>query len=444
MKTPRLAGLIILAILGSRCVNPNAMPREDGAADSSPAATAGGDGPSSPPVPTTPVAGSAPADPCTAVGARRCANGPVVQACAAAGAWVPTEICESTCVAGACQGPCQARRIHCGPHETPEVCNDEGAWLQGPACPDACTGQGQCSGVCRPGSRICGADNLTLLVCDLNGAWVARPPCRTGCVEGACAGPCAAGDRKCGVNGLPAHCSSLGIWESEAACATRCLGAGLCQDCIAGAKSCADDKKTPRTCNSTGRWTLDPSPCAVACAGAGQCGVCEAGASQCAGNSPQECGPDGQWRAPGSACLHSCIDGRCSRVCAANENRCETNVAQRCSADGQTWNDDQRCPFGCDDGAPICKPDNCKESDLACKGRGSSCTADNQCSNNSCILGRCCTGLCKSTGLVVADPSDCASNSAQACEYCCPDSLSCATTRYCGVGVICGRQLVCY
>jgi hypothetical protein len=151
---------------------------------------------------------------------------------------------------------CTPGSKHCGTNQTPETCNAEGEWVaDAMACPNVCSGMGACTGECKPGSKRCsGAGNLTTQTCDENGAWVSGPVCPNVCSSGSCGGDCMPGAKRCGANNTPQTCGPMGTWEPAAmACQFICTGAGECTgDCKPGAKQCLGT--IPQICDQNARW----------------------------------------------------------------------------------------------------------------------------------------------------------------------------------------------
>lgn len=157
---------------------------------------------------------------------------------------------------------------------TVQAC-DGTQWTDEQTCPHLCIGEGECYGVCEPGTNRCSTDNGTL------------PP-----------------------SYHSQTCNPQGQWVTVQSCTGACMGDGLCVGvCIPTATRCSN--LNVQTCNAQGLWATsevcaDDSPC-----GSGFCGGCPAGAKRCTGtgpNSPSERCYFGAWDLP-STC--DCLNGSC-------------------------------------------------------------------------------------------------------------------------------------
>jgi len=69
-----------------------------------------------------------------------------------------------------------------------QQCDLSGIWQDTAPCPFACTGSGDasaCAGMCKPGTRSCGASNAPVL-CDVMGMNQTQAPCDNACLDGVC------------------------------------------------------------------------------------------------------------------------------------------------------------------------------------------------------------------------------------------------------------------
>ena len=230
--------------------------------------------------------------------------------------------------------------------------------------------------MCKPGTKRCsGANNLTTQTCDENGAWVNGMVCPNLCSSGSCGGVCMPGTKRCGANNVQETCSPMGTWEPGMTCPFICSGTDCVGECKPGAKRCS--ALVPQECDLSARWqsmpacpeplhptapapatvpparnaaaATPPKPaappaatcasetCPFVCQGSGVCGgQCVPGRRQCVGTTPQVCSTDGMWmNTTGNECLKAvgatcgggseCMSGDCvDGVCC--ENACGGNV----------------------------------------------------------------------------------------------------------------------
>jgi hypothetical protein len=319
-----------------------------------------------------------PAAACNA-GVLRCSNiGSAVEICTAANGWQTREPCGSVCVEGVCRGDCHPGDAHCALNQTPETCDAMGQWVAGSKCMHACTGDGECTGVCTPGSKRCDPSAATVpQVCDESGQWVSAAACPAVCSSGTCGGSCMPGKKQCGANNTPELCSAMGTWEPQTACEFVCSGAGECTgECEPGARDC--DQQTPRTCDQTGKWKSDPACSNSACVAGSCAGRCTPGTTQCGANeTPQTCSPQGQWQS-GARCPFVCTGaGSCTGQCTPNQKTCSSNTLRTCRADSSGYNDQVCQP------AQTGETASCSSTSLtctsACQAIPGSCTGSNKC-----------------------------------------------------------------
>jgi hypothetical protein len=151
-----------------------------------------------------------------------------------------------------CGGSCAPGATRCSGN-TPQLCNDAGAWADnGAACPYVCTA-GACGGSCAPGATRCNANTPQL--CNASGAWADNgSACPYVCTAGACGGSCVPGTKECNGN-TPQLCNNAGAWaDNGSACPYVCT-AGVCGgSCTPGAKRCAVTADGTDTCDNTGNW----------------------------------------------------------------------------------------------------------------------------------------------------------------------------------------------
>ena len=388
-------------------------------------------------------------------GATRCA-GAVVEECTVAGAWVMKETCAAVCTAGACAGCACRAASTAGPtrHPRPATPRANGS-PRAMACPNVCSGMGQCTGQCKPGSKRCsGASNLTTQTCDENGAWVNGAVCPNVCSSGSCGGECIArrqtlrrqqharadlrphGHVGAG-HGLPVHlqrhrrmhgrlhararssawarmpqiCDGQNArWQSMTTCTAVCSNGACTGDCFAGSQALHGNRRSDLQHGwEMGRWS---ETCMFVCQGAGVCGgQCVPGRRQCVGTTPQVCSIEGMWmNSTGNECLKAigascgggseCMSGDCvDGVCC--ENACGgTCMSCRNSAHGAGEGRCRAVRSGsdpnneCADGT--CRTGTCNGSG-ACgttpNGQsGPGCSGASRCSGNDLILGSSCQG----------------------------------------------------
>jgi hypothetical protein len=306
------------------------------------------------------------------VGSTRCDKKglPLVEVCTITGIWKETEECGSVCLDGACVGVCTPGKKHCGVDQIPETCNSKGEWIpaQNP-CRFVCSGRGECAGECSPGTKRCGGTKkLTPETCDENGIWVSfGSECLNICSNGSCGGTCSPGALQCGANETPEKCSDKGTWESQKACDFVCSENGQCTGgCKPGSKSCSGQKRL--SCDQTGEWA-EGSECVDSACSNGLCiGACTPGELQCGSNeTPQKCDTSGKWIAQ-SKCPFVCnTGGICGGSCTPKSKICSGTTLRTCLADGSGYTDE------------VCQPANKGEtaacSNTACQ---SSCVSPAQ------------------------------------------------------------------
>jgi hypothetical protein len=297
-------------------------------------------------------------------------------------------------------GACETGRRRCGTEQTPEVCVEGVQWArEGQACPNVCTGEGMCTGDCKPGAKRCGGTNMLIPeTCDEAGKWVAGTACANLCSSGSCGGSCRPGDMQCGANQTPETCSPMGTWEPGNACQFVCTGAGVCG------------------------------------------GLCRPGAVQCAGNQVQTCTAAGDWK-DSQTCPFVCTAGACTGNCVPTDRQCNGNTPQTCVAG--KWVDGDACPKVGD------KPGQCTGKGMC--GAGACPPATNDCGGNQCraCCSQCCSnsmcprvgdkpGVCNNgtcgAGSCPQGTSDCGGNQCRACcSECCNDSM-CGNNESCRNG----------
>jgi hypothetical protein len=194
-------------------------------------------------------------------------------------------------------GACANGDKRCGADQRPETCNG-GQWVAGQPCAFACTGRGDCTGNCKPGSGVCmGSVHHT---CNENGQWApdGGTQCKIGlgnacaangdcqsmvcasgiCCNRACSGPC----NSCSGadTGMPnGTCAPIkaGSGPRDGQCQTaapescgsdgKCDGAGACRKYGAttacGQETCnaAGQLVERGRCDGNGGCTMIPTTC---------------------------------------------------------------------------------------------------------------------------------------------------------------------------------------
>jgi hypothetical protein len=117
-----------------------------------------------------------------------------------------------TCDAGSCGCP-------------GEICG--GLCIAASACAHGCIGDpARSCKKCTPGETRC--HGVTPQTCDSNGAFVDGPQCPSTCVDGRCVdGPCTSGQTRCQGNATEA-CAGDGGWVPAQACGNDVCSNGVC------------------------------------------------------------------------------------------------------------------------------------------------------------------------------------------------------------------------
>jgi hypothetical protein len=301
---------------------------------------------------------------------KRCSGdkGLTPQTCDEHGKWIDGSDCPNLCSNGSCAGSCTPAATKCGLDQIPSQCSEDGTWEPQQACPYVCSGQGKCTGMCKPGDKRCGgADMLIPEVCNDSGSWISGNACPNICSSGSCGGTCSPGARRCNVSGIPELCSDMGTWEPQAACPFVCSGEGMCTgECTPGARSCSGT--TPRSCDRTGTWRAEAA-CAYVCTGDGRCsGECKPATKGCVDQTPRSCDDSGTWRSgtvcAGSAC--NATTGSCMGSCMPNTAHCAADQTRETCNNSGVWVRDRVCPNVCT-GAGECTG-TCKPGSKTCSG----------------------------------------------------------------------------
>jgi hypothetical protein len=161
------------------------------------------------------------------------------------------------------QVACSPGGLRCGTDGVSvQSCDNSGQWSTTGTCPFVCSGAGQCSGVCMPGSAQC--NGLTPQTC-VAGQWQNGSDCPDMCTAGKCIGVCMPGASQCcrtgescepstsGAGAFPETCDDSGQWSAGITCPSVCPilgGAYLWPQCMPcnGVATCAVYNGTDCVC----------------------------------------------------------------------------------------------------------------------------------------------------------------------------------------------------
>ena len=208
--------------------------------------------------------------------------------------------------------------------KTQQVCNQQAQWVDSTACPFLCT-NGQCSGVCNPGSKVC--SSLTPQTCDATGAWTNGTNCPFVCTAGSCAGVVLTG-RQAVQWQHPTDLRSRRTMGERRGVRGRLFRCRKCGTCTPGAKGCSGIQ--PQTCDANGNWANTGAACPFVCSAGACAGSCVPGAKQCNGATPQTCGTDGLFHDE-AKCASLCIGAGICGVCQPGAKQCNGTTPQTCS-----------------------------------------------------------------------------------------------------------------
>jgi len=323
--------------------------------------------------------------PCTP-GLTRCGQqNQTVQACNEAGsAYALAERCvNNSCTTAAGSAACAqpevcspgTRRCSSGAANQVEQCSNDGSgWYTQSTCGGAlqCIGSGTCQS-CVPGSRMCGANNASVSVCNAGGtAFVQDEVCNSnscGFRDGAyaCEFPCSPGESRCAFNRSKIEvCAATGAsYAAGEACLNNTCGSvdgvpvcGATPVCTPGARRCS--ATTPgviEQCRTTADGWYTQTTCggALQCStatGSAACQTCNPGATRCgASNAATEvCNAAGTAYVAGDSCgSNSCkiIDGQsaCEFPCSPGATRCSSQrtQVQVCNSAGSAYSLSEGC-----------------------------------------------------------------------------------------------------
>jgi hypothetical protein len=273
----------------------------------------------------------------------------------------------------------------CGAGGAPEACSPMGTWEPEQKCPFVCTGQGQCTGTCKPANRRCGPNSVQS--CTSDGAWSDTQSCPLGCDSGRLA--CITCQPK------PEDCTN-----------------GTDDDCD-GKVDCADsDCSTGKACGS-GR-VCNNGAC-VSCNAGAQCGnnPCKNGKVDCSTGSPQ-CKETS--KSDGTICGNggSCSGGTETRADTCQSGSCQVGDKRSCAPFQCSGNQcATKCPSGeqlinnictpCGQLSQVCCPgvrvgDACGFSNSICLDGGPP-GKEMACYRCGDLAGTCCPGLKCQSGL---------------------------------------------
>jgi formylglycine-generating enzyme required for sulfatase activity len=330
---------------------------------------------------------------------------------------VPLDTCPYLCTAGKCTGECTPKAKDCGGGGdagrglVPRVCQDDGTWLDGPACPYLCAAStGACvAATCGDGKQngnetdvdcggSCGATCVVNDKCNGNGdcALPASGKCTGGkCVASSCTDGVQNGTETatdCGGGGCPT-CAVGKKCNGDGDCFTASCVSGLCTVCKPQSVLCADPPPIGvETCKQDGSGYGATVPCTVmngtAGCNLGKCGLptCNTGYQNCDSN-PADCETN----------LNSTVT--CGTTC-SNTKKCSgVNGTLTCSSGtcGITCN-----PGYCDTEGPLGNGCDTKLGTASLCGTdcatASPCSIVQTCSGNNCIAQPSCQGLAQNCG----------------------------------------------
>ena len=305
--------------------------------------------------------------PCSPSGSTRCSpDGTGIEQCDKQGLYHVTTFCPYVCSAGtgqvSCGGSCRPGTRRCGASQTPQHCDETGAWIDEPACAGECSGDGRCSGVCRSGQTRCAAGQATQTEsCGPTGEWnggLADCPFVCLAETGACGGVCTPGSKRCSGSKTQS-CDATGTWKDGTDCGSMPCTRGACGPCSDGQTQCNAD--VPQTC-SGGVWSnQQATKCPFVCDDTSGCvGECQPGSTLCTANALRTCDAHGKYGS--RTCPFVCISGQCAGSCTPGTNRCSAGTTQLCGSTG-SWGSGQSCAYGCSDATGKCQ--DCVDDDPA-------------------------------------------------------------------------------
>jgi hypothetical protein len=337
---------------------------------------------------------------------------------------------------------CHPGDKRCEPAQTPSTCTAAGVWMASDPCPAVCSGPGECTGVCKPGTRRCaGANNLTPQTCDDHGQWTDGPACANLCSSGSCGGSCPPGNKRCGANQVVETCSPAGTWEPGAACQFVCTGQGICGgSCKPGSRRCGS--AAVQICGADGSTFADSQPCPLGCDPSTiACIACKPRAESCSNGIDDDC--DGKV---------DCADPDCTKGTSCGTDKvCSGGACVGCRAGKSCLDEPCRTgTFDCSTGVEVCKITNKKDgsacgSAASCGGTATHeadacnsalCMAGKVCDYHGCDAAHKCTTVCPAstndTGLT-CDP--CGLRDQPCCDAgggtCAPGKLRCTAAHLC-------------
>ncbi len=433
-------------------------------------------------------------------GATRCgANNASAEVCNAAGtAYELSETCSSnSCkfLGGeyTCELPCTPGTARCGSaNQTVEVCDDEGdAFVFAERCLDnSCTtefGPATCRSpqVCTPGARRCSASAVNQVEqCRNDGrGWFLQQTCGglTECIGSGTCQTCVPGSRICGANNASVQvCNAAGTgYELLAACDDNSCGfidgAFACEyPCAPGATRCAFNRSRIEVCNAGGtNYDAGETCLNNSCGyqeGEAICGatpVCTPGERRCSATTPgivEQCRTTADdWFAQttcgGTLTCTTASGSAACQVCNPGSTRCGANNAsvEVCNAAGTGFEAGEACTanscgliggvsaceFPCETGATRCAS-NASQVQV-CNASGNAYELAEACVNNSCrALGE--VAFCSIPQVCTPGARRCSQSAANQVEQCrtdgagwftqttCPGTLQCTVTASGGEG----------
>ncbi len=244
------------------------------------------------------------------------------------------------------------------------------------ATPELCDAM---AGACKPAAcaldeHRCNGDILE----KCNAARSAFEPVKV-CVAGLCdavgkeCDECKAGATDCDGK-TPRSCDTTGRWKAGTTCSgsTPVCRAGICAPgaCATGDHRCTGDILEQCNTELTGFDPVKVCPSGLCDSTGKECDECKSGSADCVGNTPRACDSTGHWKTL-TACSGStplCKSGICAAgACVAGEYRCSGSVLETCNSGLTGFDPVMTCGSGlCDATGKEC--DECATGSKSCSG----------------------------------------------------------------------------